>query len=134
MILRIAKLVFALVSAAAFFTCAAAEAKVSKRITCVFRGESSTCKSAICTNSPRLYVGKPRYRLTLDFAAGTADLNGIQGTIVRSSSTALSKVYWDLKILGSQVISRKDNANGVIVTLASDYHQASFSCRPSNQN
>jgi hypothetical protein len=104
-----------------------------ERLDCRFRGWVDHCplaaedRTAICVNDPKIYIGKRSYQMTLDYATGTALLNGIGGRILQAGGEK-AEVVWDLPMFGRQELIREHGLNGVHVTLRSGNQDVGFSC------
>jgi hypothetical protein len=104
-----------------------------ERLYCTFRGWVDHCplaaedRTAICVNDPKIYIGKLPYKMTLDYATGTALLNGIRGRILPAEGEK-AEVVWELPMFGRQELIREYGQNGVHVTLRSGNQDVGFSC------
>jgi hypothetical protein len=67
-------------------------------------------------------------RLDVDFEKGTADLNGIKGSI--DLTAAPPAVHWKLKVIGPHMLTRHEAGTKPYVSLADDKFRANFECAP----
>jgi hypothetical protein len=102
----------------------------TERLTCAFRGQTEKCHTTICVNDPKVYIGDSPPILTVDYARGTALLNGIRGRVFPLARQNKTTVVWDLHILGTQELVRREDPSGTYLTLIGADGEAGFACLP----
>jgi hypothetical protein len=92
-------------------------------------GVCSEGPEALCLGN-RIRRGRPTIFLRVDFDRDHADLNGIDGRILRDAAPRADRILWELSLLGSPEIATGVLNGTTFVHLRFENSTATFPCRP----